>query len=98
MTQTKFHNICSILSKHLHNAEGTIFEQYLHNIPKIFVQYLHNIRTIFYPVGMSQFMKFVGKTTCEKITYLHINCTIYGNICIRVKGFETDIGIRERDT
>ena len=62
MTQTNLHNICSILSKHLHNAEGIILEQYLHNIPTIFVQYLFNIRTIFDPIGMSQFMKFVGKT------------------------------------
>ena len=31
---------------------------------------------------------------------MHINSAIYGNICIRVEGYETDIGIgiRERDT
>ena len=58
------HNICSILSKNLHNAEGIIFDQYLHNIPTIFVQYLYNIRTIFDPIGISQFMKFVGEIIC----------------------------------
>ena len=75
------HNICSIFAKLLHNTEGIIFEQYLHNIPTIFVQYLYNIRKIFDPIEMSQF----------------INCTNYGNICIRVKGYDTDIGIGIRD-
>ena len=50
MTQTKFAQYLLNIVKSLHNAEGIIFEQYLHNIPKIFVQYLHNIRTIFDPI------------------------------------------------
>ena len=29
----------------------------------------------------------------KKIAYLHIYCTIYGNICIRLIDYETDIGI-----
>ena len=38
--------VCSISAEHLHNAQYTILDQYLHNIHTIFEQYLHNICNI----------------------------------------------------
>ena len=85
--------ICTIFAQYCQNICTIQRAQYLSNICTIFPQYLCNICTIFDPIGMSQFMKFVGKTFCWKFVYLHINCTIYGNICIRVKAMRLILGL-----
>ena len=95
MTQTKFAQYLLNIVKKFAQCRGyniwPIFTQYSHNICAIFL----HIRIIFDPIGMSQLMKFVGKTICWKMHF----CKLYGNICIKVKGYDIDIGIgvREKD-